>query len=208
MIAYSSVAQIGYIFMGIGLSNQGGFTAASFHIIGHSFTKSMLFIAAGALIGTAGSYDIAGLAGVARENKLAGAAFAVGALSMTGLPLFAGFVSKFYLASAAVQSQHNLWIALMALAVSAFLSGVYYFPVLIKMYSKEENVIGVGSSEIKDNVVILNGMKGSDAKRYHKGKSGVYAANITFIILIAINIALGLFFIPILGALERGFAGL
>jgi multicomponent Na+:H+ antiporter subunit D len=188
LIAYSSVGQIGYIFMGIGLSNQGGFTAASFHIIGHSFTKSMLFIAAGALIGSAGSYDIADLGGVARKNKLAGAAFAIGALSMTGIPLFAGFVSKFYLANAAVQSQHNLWIPLMALAISAFLSGVYYFPVLVKIYSREENISG------------------------NSHKKAIYtpsfASKATFVCLIIINIALGLFFIPILAALERGFMAL
>ena len=184
LIAYSSVGQIGYIFMGMGLSNQGGFTAASFHIIGHSFTKSMLFIAAGALITTAGSYDIAGLTGAARKNKIAGAAFTVGALSMAGIPLFAGFVSKFHLASAAVHSQHNLWITMMALAISAFLSGVYYFPILMKIYSREEAVT---------------------AKPFvTSGKT----ANATFIILILINMALGLFFVPLLNALDSGFMAL
>jgi len=184
LIAYSSVGQIGYIFMGMGLSNQGGFTAASFHIIGHSFTKSMLFIAAGALINAGGSYDIAGLTGAARKNKLAGAAFAIGALSMMGIPLFAGFVSKFHLASAAVHGQHNLWIPMLALATSAFLSGVYYLPVLIKLYSKEE---------------------GQEAVATHS--SGM-AANMAFVCLILINVALGLFFVPLLNALESGFMAL
>ena len=201
LIAYSSVGQIGYIFMGMGLSNQGGFTAASFHIIGHSFTKSMLFIAAGALIGTAGSYDIAGLAGVAKKNKLAGAAFAIGALSMTGIPLFAGFVSKFHLATAAVESQHNLWIPLMALAISAFLSGVYYFPVLIKMYSNEE---GVGNGKSLPGPLEFNTINTSQNTLYQPS----LASNVTFICLILINIALGLFFIPLLAALERGFMAL
>ena len=186
LIAYSSVGQIGYIFMGMGLSNQAGFTAASFHIIAHSFTKSMLFIAAGVLINASGSYDIASMTGAARKNPMAGAAFTVGALSMAGLPLFAGFVSKFHLASAAVHSQHNLWITLMALAISAFLSGVYYFPVIVKIYSKNENETG------------------DSFKTYSAGLS----ANVTFICLMLINVALGLFFIPILGALESGFLAL
>ena len=201
LIAYSSVGQIGYIFMGMGLSNQGGFTAASFHIIGHSFTKSMLFIAAGALIGTAGSYDIAGLAGVAKKNRLAGAAFAIGALSMTGIPLFAGFVSKFHLATAAVDSQHNLWIPLMALAVSAFLSGVYYFPVLIKMYSNEE---GAGNGMTPPSSLGAIKINSTNNALYQPS----LASNVTFICLILINIALGLFFIPLLAALERGFMAL
>jgi multicomponent Na+:H+ antiporter subunit D len=192
LVAYSSVGQIGYIFMGMGLSNQGGFTAASFHIIGHSFTKSMLFIAAGALINAAGSYDIAGLTGAARKNKIAGAAFIVGALSMAGIPLFAGFVSKFYLASAAVHSAHNLWITLLALAVSAFLSGVYYFPVLVRLCSKEEG---------QDEGI----PQAANAVGSHS--SGL-AANVTFICLIIINVALGLFFVPLLSALESGFLAL
>ena len=215
LIAYSSVGQIGYIFMGMGLSNQGGFTAASFHIIGHSFTKSMLFIAAGALISTAGSYEIAELTGVARKNKLAGIAFTIGALSMMGIPLFAGFVSKFHLASAAVESQHNLWIPLMALAISAFLSGVYYFPVLMKLYSKEEvEVEGVQVADREKDVQARNDRgdaqaiqdmhSASDSFAYSSG----WVANITFICLIIINIGLGLFFVPLLAALERGFMAL
>ena len=188
LIAYSSVGQIGYIFMGMGLSNQGGFTAASFHIIGHSFTKSMLFIAAGALIGAAGSYDIADLTGAARKNKLAGAAFTVGALSMAGMPLFAGFVSKFHLASAAVHSQHNLWITMMALALSAFLSGIYYFPILLRLYTRDEDAPQTAAAELPHS-------------------SGP-AANLTFACLILINLALGLFFLPILAALESGFMAL
>jgi multicomponent Na+:H+ antiporter subunit D len=183
LIAYSSVGQIGYIFMGMGLSNQGGFTAASFHIIGHSFTKSMLFIAAGALIGTAGSYSIANMAGVGRKNLLAGVAFGVGALSMAGIPLFAGFVSKFHLATAASANLPSMWITMLALAISAFLSGVYYFPVLFKIYGKDEKADATPRAFIKPPL----------------------AASGVFVFLILVNVALGLFFVPILEALEVGF---
>jgi len=185
LIAYSSVAQIGYIFMGMGLSAQDGFTAASYHIIAHSFTKSMLFIAAGALIGVSGSYVIADMTGAARKRPLAGAAFTVGALSMIGIPLFAGFVSKFYLAGAAMYGPHSIWITMPALAVSTFLNGLYYFPVLVRIYSKAEQ---------------------DDTQTPPTAKlQPSFSARFTLICLIASNIALGIFFTPLLQALESGF---
>ena len=182
LIAYSTVGQIGYIFMGMGLNTTSGFVASSFHIIGHSFTKSMMFIAAGALIAAAGSPNIAELVGAGRRNKIAGIAFTVGALSMAGIPLFAGFVTKFYIAGASMYSEQSIWFVLPVLALSTFLSGVYYFPVLVKIYSKQENV----SEPIKPK----------------------FSANFVLIFLIAINIALGLFFMPLLRALEIGILSL
>jgi len=188
LIAYSSVAQIGYIFVGMGLDTQGGFTAASYHIIAHAFTKSMLFIAAGALIAASGSYNIADMTGAARKNKMAGIAFTAGALSMVGIPLFAGFVSKFYLAGAAVQGQTSIWITMPVLAVSTFLNGLYYFPVLIRIYSKGD------------------GASASVAPACKPAPS--FSANFTLVCLMAANIALGIFFTPLLSALEKGFVWL
>ena len=180
LIAYSSVSQIGYIFMGIGLNSYVGFSAASFHIIAHSFTKSMLFIAAGVFISYASSPYIKDLTGVGRKNKLAGVAFLVGTLSMTGIPLFAGFVSKFYLAGAAVGGQHHVMITMTVLALSTFLNSIYYFPVLFKIFSKGETTINQPAQT-------------SD----FFGKSALLS-------LTAFNIVLGILFIPILDLIERG----
>ena len=182
LIAYSTVGQIGYIFMGMGLNTTSGFVASSFHIIGHSFTKSMMFIAAGALIAAAGSPNIAELVGAGRKNKLAGIAFTVGALSMAGIPLFAGFVTKFYIAGASMYSEQSIWFVLPVLALSTFLSGVYYFPVLVKIYSKCEKL----ETPIRPT----------------------FSASFVLIFLVAINIALGLFFMPLLRALEIGILAL
>ncbi|MCL2616250.1 MAG: sodium:proton antiporter, partial [Defluviitaleaceae bacterium] len=189
LIAYSSVGQIGYIFMGMGLYTQGGFVAAGYHIIAHAFTKSMLFIAAGALISASGSYNIADLTGAARKNKMAGIAFTVGALSMVGIPLFAGFVSKFYLAGAAVQGQHSIWITLPVLAISTFLNGLYYFPVLVRIYSKPEEEAG---DAVPAAAVVAKPVPS-------------FAANFTLVCLIAANVALGVLFAPLLAAIEVGF---
>ncbi|MDR2167518.1 MAG: sodium:proton antiporter [Clostridiales bacterium] len=181
MVAYSSVAQIGYIYMGMGLAHQAGFVASSYHIIAHAATKALLFVAAGALIAAAGTYNIDEMRGVARKNKLVGAAFVVGALSMAGIPLFAGFVSKFYLAGAAVQAQNNMLLVFAVLGISAFLNAVYYFNAIVKMYSKEN-----------EGAVITTNKLGP-------------AAKIAFVCFILANIALGIFFGPLLRALEAGF---
>lgn len=183
MIAYSSVAQIGYIFLGIGMGNIDGFTAASYHIIAHAFTKSMLFIAAGSLINTAGSKNIKDMVGAGRKNKVAGIAFVVGALSMMGVPLFAGFPSKFYLANSALGSDYGVWFAIAALVLSTFLNALYYAPVLVRLYA------GDGKTDAASNQ--LAGTKPSAA--------------VTLCCLIVANFALGIFFNPLLNAISAGF---
>ena len=192
MIAYSSVAQVGYIFMGIGLNTPAGFTAACFQIIAHAFTKSMLFIAAGALIKTAGSKNISDMVGVARKNKIAGIAFLVGSLSMIGVPLFAGFPSKFYLAGAAMQSTYGIWIAAFVLAISAALNALYYVPTLMKFYSKNDKK--GREQETKVLPAEENKMK--------------FITSPALICLISLNVAIGIFYVPLLNVIEQGFTWL
>ena len=89
MIAFSSVAQIGYIYMGFGMGTEAGMTASVFHILSHAATKSLLFIAAIGLTDVSGgSRKFIELTGAGYRNKWAGAAFTVGSLSMVGMPLF------------------------------------------------------------------------------------------------------------------------
>ena len=105
MIAFSSVAQIGYIYMGIGMGTQAGMSASVFHILSHAATKSLLFIAAIGLTEVSdGSRQFIKLTGAAYRNKWAGAAFTMGALSMVGVrfpwwafPCFPALSASFYL---------------------------------------------------------------------------------------------------------------
>ena len=182
LVAYSSVAQIGYIYMGMGLASEAGFVVSSYHIIVHAATKAMLFVAAGALISTAGTYNLDDMRGVARKNKLAGIGFVVGALSMVGIPLFAGFISKFYFAGAAAQADTSIMILVFAvLGISAFLNGLYYFTAVVKLYSKEKEGQEFGPSKM------------------------AVSAKVAMVCFIAANIALGVLFSPIMRALEAGF---
>ncbi len=140
MIAYSSVAQIGYIYMGIGLGNELGMVAACLQILVHAFTKPMLFNTAGAFMDTAnGSRKFKDLKGAARKNMYAGIAFAVGAFSMIGIPLFGGFVVKYNLAIAALNNPSKAVIALLALIISTVLNAIYYVPALMVLFKKDDS---------------------------------------------------------------------
>lgn len=137
LIAYSSVAQIGYIYMGIGLATPMGTVASLFHIMSHAASKSMLFISAKGLSDVSGdSKDFADLKGAGYRNKLAGIVFSVGAFSMVGIPLLAGFTSKVYFAEAALNAVNGkMVIAMVALAISTILNAVYFIRAVITIYT-------------------------------------------------------------------------
>lgn len=137
MIAYSSVAQIGYIFFGIGLGNVLGLTAAIFHIISHALTKSALFLVAGNIIDKIHSKEISKLKGIGIEMPITVGVFVVSALSMVGIPLFAGFNSKWNFAIAIIDSNRIYYIAV--LIASSLLNALYYLPIIINAYFGEEN---------------------------------------------------------------------
>ncbi len=139
MIAYSSVAQMGYIYVGISLGTSAGFLAAIFHIIVHAMTKPMLFSAAGGMADASGhKYHFDELKGAAYRNPIAGVAFIIGSLSMIGIPFFAGFGAKFYLSLAAMTNPGKMWFVLFALAVSTVLNAVYYIRAIGMIYSKKD----------------------------------------------------------------------
>ena len=180
MIAYSSVAQMGYIYMGIGLGNIAGLVAACFHIIVHAITKPMLFSAAGGLASASGhKKDFASLKGAAYRNPIAAVGFLIGSLSMIGIPFFAGFAAKYYLSMAAMNMGLKMWIALAALAVSTVLNALYYIRVIAIIFSKTE---------------------GETVER--RRNSATY--NIAMIVFIIANVMLGLFYQPIMDIISTG----
>ncbi|MCI8639739.1 MAG: sodium:proton antiporter [Coprococcus sp.] len=141
MIAYSSVAQIGYIYMGFGLGTLLGVIASIYHILSHAATKSLLFVAASGLTDSAGdSTDFLDLTGAGYRNKLAGVAFTVGSLSMVGFPIFSGFISKLLFAQAAVGHEIKMLPTLIALAISTVLNALYFMRTVIRIYTPERRL--------------------------------------------------------------------
>ncbi len=140
MISYSSVAQIGYIYMGFGLGTTAGMVASVFHILSHAATKSLLFVSGVGLTDVSGEKtQFIELTGSAYRNVAAGLAFTVGSLSMVGIPLFSGFISKLLFSQAAVQSNMKMLPALIVLAVSTVLNAIYFMKTVIRIYTPMES---------------------------------------------------------------------
>lgn len=139
MIAYSSSAQISYIFLALGLGSRAGTAAACFQLLTHAFTKPMIFVGAGALIraGEGGHYW-SDLRGMAWRAPVAGIGFTVGGLSLCGLPLLAGFSSKYSLAVAALAGEWQTMPTLFSLAVSSVLNAMYYIPAILVIWGRRD----------------------------------------------------------------------
>ncbi len=132
LLAYSTVAQIGYIFVGFSIGSAAGVAAAMFHMLAHALMKSCMFLAAGSIAQRTGATRIADYDGMGRRMPLTMAAFSVGALSMIGIPGLAGLVSKWQLASSAVLAGMPSVAVLMV--VSGLLNAGYYLPILERAY--------------------------------------------------------------------------
>ncbi len=137
MIAFSSVAQIGYIYMGFGLATEAGITASIFHIFSHAIAKSMLFISSAGLTDVSGkSKKFIDLTGAGYRNVVAGLTFTVGSLSMVGVPLFSGFISKILFAQACVScSVAKMLPTLICLAISTILNAIYFMKTVVRIYT-------------------------------------------------------------------------
>ncbi len=136
MLACSSVAQIGYIFMGLGLGTLEGVVASCFHICVHACCKPLLFACAGRLSAVSGHHkSLRNLRGSAYRDILAGVGFTVGALSMIGIPLLGGFVSKLYFSTASLPTNRTA-LTLLTIALSTVLNALYYVPALLAIWVK------------------------------------------------------------------------
>ncbi|MDD5952054.1 MAG: proton-conducting transporter membrane subunit [Oscillospiraceae bacterium] len=217
MIAYSSVAQIGYVFMGIGLGSDIGILAACYHILAHAFTKPMLFCAAGNLVNHAGhNYQIKALKGTALKSPLAGIAFTVGSLSMIGIPLFAGFIPKLFFSTGAIESDwFRLTVVLIALAISTVLNALYYIPVCINIWTPKqrkgehahgahdahEDAHGHGAEADDDDEEEL----ALHEEPHEKPRTSVSFV-VSMVLLIACNFALGICYQPLTDILSAGIS--
>jgi multicomponent Na+:H+ antiporter subunit D len=188
MIAFSSVAQIGYIYMGFGLGTEVGMVASVFHILTHAATKSLLFVSAIGLTDVSGgSRSFFEITGAAYRNKATGAGFLVGALSMVGIPMFSGFVSKLLFAEAAVLVPNwKLFPTLIVLAVSTVLNAIYFLKTVVRIYvpARKEEV---------------------QAKGYfclHFAQQKVYT--VTVVLFVLVNLILGMTSQPIIALIADG----
>ena len=132
MLAYSSVAQIGYIVLGISLASSAGVAAGMIHLFNHALIKAALFLAIGCVVLRLGSADIRDISGIARRMPFTMAAFVAGGLSLIGVPLTTGFVSKWYLADAALTG--GRWPLAVLILLSSLLALAYVWRVVEAAY--------------------------------------------------------------------------
>jgi len=135
MLAYSSIAQVGYILLAIGLASQPGFTAALLHLFNHAIIKGSLFLALGVVSFRFTGAKLADMAGLGKTMPWTMAAFVVGGLSLIGVPATAGFISKWYLVIALIDA--SLWPLAILVLFGSLLAVVYIGRVIEVAYYRQ-----------------------------------------------------------------------
>jgi multicomponent Na+:H+ antiporter subunit D len=135
MLAYSSVAQIGYMVLGISLASVLGVTAGVLHLFNHAVIKGALFMAMGCVMYRVGSVRIDAMSGLGRTMPFTMAAFVIGGLSLIGVPLTVGFISKWYLVQAALEQ--GMWPIAAVVLAGSLLAVMYIWKVVEVAYFTE-----------------------------------------------------------------------
>ena len=123
LLAFSSVAQVGYMMLGLGIGTAAGISAGVLHLLNHAMMKGALFMALGIFALRFGVRQISDLSGMARSMPATAVAFTVASLSLIGVPMTVGFWSKWYLISAALEQ--GWWWAAAAVIISSLLALAY-----------------------------------------------------------------------------------
>ncbi|MDP3638790.1 MAG: monovalent cation/H+ antiporter subunit D family protein [Azonexus sp.] len=131
-LAYSTVSQLSYVILAVAILAPLSLVGATLHIAAHAFGKITLFLAAGAIYTAAHKTEVSQLDGIGRRMPWTMTAFAIGALSMIGLPPAAGFISKWYMVSGAMAQEH--WVALAVILVSTLLNAGYFLPIIYRAF--------------------------------------------------------------------------
>ncbi len=145
LFAYSSIAQIGYIILGLSLGSSTGLTAAIVHMFNHGITKTAIFMLLGAVAASVGSTRLAHVHGIGRRMPITSLAIVVCGLSLIGVPGTAGFVSKWYLVLAALE-QGRWWVVFLILG-SSVLAIAYVWRFVEMAYLREPAPEHAGTRE-------------------------------------------------------------
>ncbi|MDY0088076.1 MAG: proton-conducting transporter membrane subunit [Coriobacteriia bacterium] len=145
-LAYSTISQMGYVALGIGLLGSEATIGALVHIANHAFMKGTLFLCAGLLIKRTGLRNVSEMAGVAKRMPVTMAAFALAALGMIGTPPLSGFISKWYLGLGILEVHSPLYLAV--LLGGALLAAIYLLPIVYVAYFKQPPALA-GETELE-----------------------------------------------------------
>ncbi|MCD4775587.1 MAG: monovalent cation/H+ antiporter subunit D family protein [Candidatus Aegiribacteria sp.] len=143
LLAYSSISQVGYIMLGLGIGTPLGIMGALFHLFNHSVFKSLLFLDSGAVEYVTGTRNMKEMGGLSKKLPVTSGSTLAGAMSLAGIPPFAGFWSKLIIIIAAVQANHMklaAWAVLMSIVTIAYVLKVTRFVFLGALKDKFMNV--------------------------------------------------------------------
>ena len=135
LLAYSSIAQIGYMVLGIGLASTTGVTGAILHLFNHALMKGALFLALAGVAYRLGSTTLRDLAGLGRRMPWTMFAIVVGGLSLVGVPATVGFISKWYLVLAALEQ--GLWPVALLILLGSLMAVIYVWKLVEAAYLTE-----------------------------------------------------------------------
>ena len=152
MMAYSSIAQLGYIVVAIGLLSAAGLGAALIHLFNHAIIKCMLFLALGSVVYRMGDCTIAELRGLSKQMPLTTAALVVGGLGLIGIPLTSGFISKWYLIAAALEA--DAWHIVVVVLAGSLLGLVYVWRFIEAAYFEKGTAVSVKEAPLSMNISI------------------------------------------------------
>ncbi len=139
LFAYSSVAQIGYMILGLAIGTKLGLTATLLHLFNHALMKAAIFLAIGAVVYRIGSSQLYHFAGLGRRMPLTMAAIVAGGLSLIGVPLTVGFVSKWYLVAALLE--RGWWPVAFLVLISSLLAVIYVWRIIEWIYFTPPRII-------------------------------------------------------------------
>ncbi len=127
MLAYSGIAQIGYMILGVSMASVTGVTAGILHLFNHALMKGALFLALGCIVYRVGAVGMRSFRGLGREMPWTMAAFVAGGLSLIGVPLTVGFISKWYLVLGALEQ--GWWPLAVVVVVGSLIAVIYVWRV-------------------------------------------------------------------------------
>ncbi len=186
--AYSTVANISYILLAATMMSFNGLFAAMLHMIIHSFAKITIFFIAGELMKKADVIYVDQIDGLAKKMPLTFASYILAGLSLVGIPLFAGFISKWEIASSAIMV--NKWysiIGIVCLLVSALLTAIYVIDIIVRAYFKRP---------VSYNI-----------ENYEKAKDADYKFMVPICTFALCSLLIGIFSSPFLQMIEKVLEG-
>ncbi|TWX73447.1 monovalent cation/H+ antiporter subunit D family protein [Colwellia sp. C1TZA3] len=145
IFAYSSIAQVGYIIVGLSTGTVMGLTATLLHMFNHALMKGAIFLALGAVVYRLGNIQLSSFHGLGRQMPLTMAAIVVGGLSLIGVPLTVGFISKWYLLTALLEK--GWWPVAILILLGSLLAVIYVWRIIEVAYFKAPLV---GKTPVKE----------------------------------------------------------